>query len=258
MLKGIDHVVIVVHDLDRASADFAAMGFTVVRGGEHTGGVTHNALVAFEDESYLELVAFMDAPPEEHPFYRKHGEEGLVTFALLPEDIVADVAAIERRGLDLEGPRRGGRTRPDGVNIEWETAWSGTRDLPFLCADVTARDLRVPHGPARLHANGVKGIAGVTIAVADLKASAPRYAALLGVTQERSGASASESIADFKVGEGDRAATITLVEPVGGPIEAYYETRGEGPFSLALRADALSAADSFDPERMHGVLMGVV
>ncbi len=141
MLKSIDHVVIVVHDLDKASADFAAMGFTVVRGGEHTGGVTHNALVAFEDGSYLELVAFLDAPPDGHPFYRKHGEEGLVTFALLPDDIIGDVAAAERRGLNLDGPRRGGRTRPDGVKIEWETAWPRTRDLPFFCAECDGQGL---------------------------------------------------------------------------------------------------------------------
>src|SRR4051812_13475980 len=115
MIRQIDHVVIVVHDLEKAISDFGEMGFTVVRGGEHAGGVTHNALVAFEDGSYLEIVAFMDAPPEDHPFYRAHGEEGLVTFALLPDDIVADVAAIERRGLNMQGPRRGGRIRPDGV-----------------------------------------------------------------------------------------------------------------------------------------------
>ena len=258
MIKGIDHVVIVVHDLEVASADFAGMGFTVVQGGEHVGGVTRNALIAFEDGSYLELVVFISAPPDDHPFYRAHGEEGLVTFALLPDQIVTDVAAIERRGLNMIGPRRGGRTRPDGVEIEWETAWAGTRDLPFLCADVTPRDLRVPHGPARMHANGVKGIAGVTVAVADLQASGARYAALLGITQERAGASASESISDFKVGEGDSEATITLVEPLGGPVEAYYEARGEGPFSLALKADRIEAGDSFEPDKMHGVLMGVL
>lgn len=256
MIKGIDHVVIVVHDLGVAQADFTAMGFTVVPGGQHADGLTHNALVAFEDGTYLELVAFLEAPPDSHPFYRPHGEEGLVTFALLPEDIVRDVAAIERRGLDLEGPRRGGRTRPDGVRIEWETAWSATRDLPFLCGDVTARDLRVPHGPARLHANGVKGISGLTVAVASLEESTERYRALLGEGQEEKGEdrSASESAGEFKVGE----ASITLIEPVGGPIEAYYEVRGEGPFSIALRADSFDAGDSFDPDKMHGVLMGII
>jgi catechol 2,3-dioxygenase-like lactoylglutathione lyase family enzyme len=258
MIKGIDHVVIVVHELERAGADFAAMGFTVVPGGEHADGVTHNALIAFQDGSYLELIAFLSAPPDNHPFYRDHGEEGLVTFALLPEDIVTDVAAAERRGLKMVGPRRGGRVRPDGVRIEWETARGETRDLPFLCGDVTARDLRVPHGPARLHANGVQGIAGVTVAVANLTASKERYRALLGVEPEQGGWSASESMVEFRVGEGEEAASITLVEPVGGPIEAYYKTRGEGPFSIALRADSPTAGDGFDPERMNGVLMGIV
>ncbi|MGZ3512068.1 MAG: VOC family protein, partial [Candidatus Binataceae bacterium] len=32
MLKGIDHVVIAVADLDRAIAGFEALGFTVIRG----------------------------------------------------------------------------------------------------------------------------------------------------------------------------------------------------------------------------------
>lgn len=258
MIKQIDHVVIVVHDLDRAASDFEGIGFTVVRGGEHEGGVTHNALVAFEDGSYLEIVAFMDAPPEEHPFYRSHGEEGLVTFALLPEDIVADVAAIERRGLNMQGPRRGGRTRPDGVKIEWETAWAGTRDVPFLCADVTARDLRVPHGPARLHSNGVLGIAGLTVAVESLKESAERYVALLGSEKVEREWKESDFMSDFHVGQGDKVAVITLVEPVGGPIEDYYKRRGVGPFSLALRAHPDAEGTEMDPDKMHGVLMGIV
>jgi catechol 2,3-dioxygenase-like lactoylglutathione lyase family enzyme len=258
MIKRIDHVVIVVHELERAGADFAAMGFTVVPGGEHADGVTHNALIAFQDGSYLELIAFLSAPPDSHPFYREHGEEGLVTFALLPQDIVADVESAERRGLKMVGPRRGGRVRPDGVRIEWETARGETTDLPFLCGDVTARDLRVPHGPARLHANGVQGIAGVTVAVVDLGASTGRYRALLGVEPEEGGLSASESLVEFRVGEEEGVASITLVEPVGGPIEAPFKTRGEGPFSIALRAESPTAGESFDPGKMHGVLMGIV
>ena len=58
MITGIDHIVILVADLDRAQAEYAAAGFTVVPGGEHAGGLTHNALVAFADGTYLELLAF--------------------------------------------------------------------------------------------------------------------------------------------------------------------------------------------------------
>ena len=43
-----------------------------------------------------------------------------------------------------------------------------------------ARGLRVPEGEVRRHPNGATGIAGVTVAVADVEASLARYRAFLG------------------------------------------------------------------------------
>ena len=60
MIRGFDHVVLVVPDLATAVADHRARGLTVTPGGEHVGGLTHNALVGFRDGSYLELIAFHD------------------------------------------------------------------------------------------------------------------------------------------------------------------------------------------------------
>ena len=60
MLTRLDHLVILVYDLERAVRGYEELGFTVTPGGEHADGLTHNALVAFEDGSYLELVAFLD------------------------------------------------------------------------------------------------------------------------------------------------------------------------------------------------------
>ena len=57
MFQGIDHLVIAVNDLDQAANDYRQLGFTVVPGGKHPVG-SHNALVAFEDGSYLEIIAF--------------------------------------------------------------------------------------------------------------------------------------------------------------------------------------------------------
>ena len=39
-IRSIDHIVILVSDLDQAVADYTELGFTVVRGGEHHGGAT--------------------------------------------------------------------------------------------------------------------------------------------------------------------------------------------------------------------------
>ncbi|HEV2067768.1 MAG TPA: VOC family protein, partial [Thermomicrobiales bacterium] len=56
----IDHVVVVARHLDRAIAGAERAGFTVVPGGEHAGGQSHNALIAFRDGTYIELFAFID------------------------------------------------------------------------------------------------------------------------------------------------------------------------------------------------------
>src|SRR5205809_8052880 len=96
----IDHVVILVNELSKATDDYTSLGFTVVQGGEHADGLTHNALISFADGAYLELIAFKRHAPE-HVFYRGEGAEGLVTYALLPSDINHSISAAKQRGLEL-------------------------------------------------------------------------------------------------------------------------------------------------------------
>jgi hypothetical protein len=249
MIKAVDHIVIVVHDLALARGDYEALGFTVVPGGEHAGGLTHNALVALADGAYLELVAFRQAPPADHIFYRPHGQEGLVAFALLPSDIEGDINAARARGLDVQGPVAGGRTRPDGARIEWRLGLSVGRDLPFLCADITPRDLRVPSGPACLHANRAQGVAAVVVVVNHTDAVA-RYSALLGTQPLPDWKQAEEAgqIARFKVG----GTAIVLIRPEQGLAADYLHERGEGPYEVRLRASGVSEPVALDPARTHG------
>ncbi|TMJ30929.1 MAG: VOC family protein, partial [Alphaproteobacteria bacterium] len=56
-VQAIDHLVIMFPDLETAIRDYTELGFTVVRGGSHPTG-THNALIAFADGAYVELIAF--------------------------------------------------------------------------------------------------------------------------------------------------------------------------------------------------------
>ena len=88
----IDHVVIKVTDLDRAMADYEALGFSVVRGGEHPMWGSRNALVCFADGSYLELIAYGAGMPKEglarheaRMLSRAQVSDGLVDYAVLPE-----------------------------------------------------------------------------------------------------------------------------------------------------------------------------
>ncbi len=94
MTFALDHVVIAVNDLDRAVADYQALGFTVYPGGVHHGGVSHNALVVFADGAYFEIIAYREEAPANR-WWRvlTTAGEGIVDFAVLPENTERDVAA---------------------------------------------------------------------------------------------------------------------------------------------------------------------
>ena len=266
-----DHAVILVADLDRAVADYRALGFTVTPGGSHTGGATRNALIAFRDGSYLELLAFTGRLSWMLRWLRRAGlasrlaknrtglerrfllqaglGEGLIDFALLPSALESDLARARSAGLEAEGPLPGGRVRPDGEEVAWLLGVPRTRDLPFLCADVTPRELRVPEGEARQHANGVVGTAGVVVAVRNLEASSARYRAMLGVDPilKVDPALARSRTRVFPVGDGE----ITLAAPGGGsdPLRVRLK-HGDGPYVIRLRyADSRPVLDL---ARAHG------
>jgi hypothetical protein len=178
VIRGLDHVVRVVLDLDTAVAEHRKRGFTVTPGGEHAGGLTHNALVGFQDGSYLELIAFHDvaAARGKHswaPVAERGG--GWADFALLSNDVAEEASALGE--LVARPPEEGGRTRPDGVAIVWRVVRL-EKPLPFLIEDVTARDVRVPHGAAALHVNGTTAVASIVLGATDPVRVAERYARL--------------------------------------------------------------------------------
>lgn len=167
MIRGIDHVVLVVVDLAAATREHRERGFTVTPGGEHAGGLTHNALIGFSDGSYLELLAFHDiAAARGKHSWQAVAERGggWADFALVSDDVAADARALA--DLLARPVEPGGRTRPDGVAIAWRVARL-VPPLPFLIEDVTARALRVPGGAAARHPNGTSGVAGVVVGARD-------------------------------------------------------------------------------------------
>jgi hypothetical protein len=61
MIQGIDHLVVVVKNLDQAAKDYQQLGFNVVPGGQHPVG-SHNVLISFQDGSYIEIIASIAKP----------------------------------------------------------------------------------------------------------------------------------------------------------------------------------------------------
>jgi len=162
MLK-LDHVIIAVSGLDPAVEDYRALSFTVIYGGRHASGSTHNALVCFQDGTYLELLAPTGDPaqPGATDFSPLLAQgEGLVGYALLAQNLLAEAEDLRSRGVSVGAVSEGRRLRTDGIELSWRTASIDSGMSPFLIEDITPRNLRVPDDLATIsHANDVSGIA---------------------------------------------------------------------------------------------------
>jgi len=259
-----DHVVVRVESLERAVEDYRALGFTVTPGGRHPAWGSENALVVFDDGAYIELIAF-DEPIAEgvrrdvHARLLAEGRSrlearvlswstappGLVDFAVAPVDMDAFLGAAAARGVQLEGPTDGSRTRPDGERVAWQMAIPETLDVPFVCADVTDRDLRVPVGDARRHRNGASGLPRVCVVSADADGALARLSSLLGVRAGGGGVLCG-------------ACRFEVTDPEDEPeAAAHLGECGPGPWRVQLRA-APVGAPSLDRTRAHGARVEMV
>lgn len=259
MITGIDHIVIMVSDLEAASRQWGGLGFNVVEGGKHPRG-THNALIAFEDGSYLELIAFWEPDYDAHRWHRFQGSGiGLIDHALASNDLAAEVEEVSSRGVSYAGPNPGARSRPDGVELSWRTAHpTGIDDhgLPFLIDDISDRALRVPGSDQARHPNGVKGVQTLQLVVGDLASSATAYGTVLDVEPVQGDDQQS-------IGQPSRSAALTagphrieLHQPDGpGEASVRHSGYGDGPYAVRFYG---SQSFNANPHELDGARISCV
>jgi catechol 2,3-dioxygenase-like lactoylglutathione lyase family enzyme len=256
MLLGIDHLVIAVNSLETATKDYAALGFTVVPGGRHTGIGTYNSLIAFADGSYLELIGFYE-PRDDHRWFaplQKGG--GLVDFCLQTDDLPGDTAALRRAGIDVGEPEKRDRKRPDGKEIRWvfSLARGAHRGVaPFIITDETGRDQRIPR--ERRHANGVTGIDTVTVAVDDVARVRGWYAQML----RRPGADVKRDdlgAAGVRFAIGPHTFDFVAPSTASSPLTAWLAARGPSPYAATFKGGA-GRTGALDPGKTHGARLAL-
>lgn len=229
---GIDHVVVLVSDLETATAKWREDGFTITPGGVHTGGLTRNALVCFRDGSYVELLAFCspNASASEHRWARYIGFWGPIDYAIAVSDLDAFASTLRAKSLPYTEPAEGGRERPDGVQLRWRGVFPTDqgRGLPFFIEDLTPRELRVPLSDDNtLHDNAASGIAQVRISVPRLEAVEDDFEALFGDSTE------SGNAISFKL----QGSTLSVSQPADGSPEArFMNQRGPGLIAVTIAA----------------------
>ncbi len=231
----LDHLVILVRDLEEAAGDYGRLGFRVTPGGEHADGLTHNALVPFRDGTYLELVAFVDPEDRQDNVWGWRGflpGEGLIDYCVASNGLRDAIERLRDLGLEVEELGEGGRRLPDGGEIRWRSASIAQRGraLPFLIEDVTPRRMRVPGGPAADHPNGATGVSRLEISTPQTARTSELLAAL------------------SRTGSGVLDLGTCEIFPV-----EHGEGSREGPSAVGLSTGATVGSGELDRNLSHGV-----
>ena len=256
MLQGIDHIVIVVSDLEQAAKDYEQLGFTVVPGGKHPVG-SHNVLIALADGSYIEIIAFYREAIDHRWWDPLQKGERLVDFCMQTNDLQGDTLKLRAAGVAINDPVPWSRTRPDGYELKWllSLAQGSHRGVaPFLIQDVTPRKERIPQ--TFDHKNGASGIGTVTVAVGELTAVRQWYDAVLGssgmnITNEKLQAKGVR----YPVGPH----TLDFLMPLEpqSPLINWLRTFGPSPYAATLHGNS-PGAGALDTTLTHGADLSFV
>ncbi len=253
MLTAIDHIIIGVHDLEKAATQFSQkLGLAVSGGGIHPTGGTANRIIVIGD-TYLELIAiYKPEEAQQSLLDRLALHEGYLNFVLASNDIGAESNAMINRGIHTLGPAPGSLKAADGRTRGWSRLDIERPDLrqryPFIIQHDSAGEERrfrlagwtIPPE----HPLGAVQVSCAAIAVADLSEASQRFQRIYGLqpsdtfTGEADGWDA--MLVAFPLGGNDQGQCFELAEPLPLSAEADQEVDYEHlpePGALARHLD---------------------
>ena len=280
MKINVDHAGICAYQLEPLQKVFAGIGLETIYGGAHATSGTHNALLGFDDGSYLELIA-----PNPNSAVKTKGHDYDVLkpdraqtcfWATGSRNILSDVLRLRKLGFDIESPQLGSRKRPDGILAVWDTAAldqkSGGDILPFIIQDRGLRSIRIQPSPS-VAGSELRGLEWVVTGVKDLDAS-------IALVRKAYGWPAPTIASDtaFGVKMAYFAGTpVILAAPLdkNSWLTAQLDKFGQGPIALLLGSNDFAGSSKrfklsgeaswfgrklawFDVDKLHGARLGVV
>lgn len=179
-VQGIDHVVVLVRDLDKAQHAYARMGFALTPRGFHTLGSQNHCLMFGSD--YVELLAV----PRPHPALQAFTDflakgEGLGAIALGTDDAGGLHASLAADGIAADPPLDFSRPVDGQGDARFRIVYLPPDASPgcrvFACQHFTREVVWRPE--YQRHANGAIEIAAVAVVAENPEAAAASYGRLL-------------------------------------------------------------------------------
>jgi hypothetical protein len=251
----IDHVTVAGKNVEAMQKALNSLGIPSEYGGPHSNHATEMALTSFPDGSYLELIAIQpkaDPAALQAHEWRKlmQADAGPCAWAIRPADFAGEVTRLRAAKVAVTDPRKNGRKRPDGVQLDWETAQIGPTNggfFPFMIHDFTPRDNRAfPDG--KFAETSFTGVIKVVIQVKDLDAAIARYrkAYALPAPERQEDAAFGAKLAWFQ------GTPVVLATPNSAKswLTDRIQRYGEAPCAFILGAPGMASATS--PSKWFG------
>ncbi|WP_262268408.1 VOC family protein [Microvirga yunnanensis] len=274
-LGGIDHVAVLVRDLDRAREAWANLGFTLSPRGVHSAirGTGNHTVMLGPD--YLELQGVLTPTEFNAPSRaRLERREGIERTVLRAWDAEAAVAALRRRGIAIEGPQEfsrpvdlpgGGTGEARFRTIQWPLDRTPAGMRISAVQHVTPEQVWLP--ALQQHANTARRVLSVEVLADEPAKAAAELSELIGIphTAEPDGSYRAQTAPD-------RAAIVYLDRATARRrypeewLDAFEEDGGlavileVGDIKAAARATGGAVSDTGDylivpPERAGGVIV---
>jgi len=188
VLTSLDHIVLAVRDLDRATETYRnLLGREPSWRGSHPAYGTANTLFRLEN-TYVELLAATSEGPLASYVRAWLDERGEGPFALAfgTADVDAAAAALRARGVDLPDPADGvGRDERTGAERRWRNVFvppGATRGVPTIVIEHRSPADALPAAaPAAGEAAAVAACDHVVVQSTDADASRALYGDVLGL-----------------------------------------------------------------------------
>ena len=274
----LDHTVVLVNDLDQAVKDYTQLGFTVSPGGEHAGGISRNALIHFQDGSFLELLVMKPSGRTQllrrmyqsgllknyrksakyGMAYRFYGraldlggatptQEGITDFCLLADNVAGDYVKMQHNGVELTPPYHASRLRPDGKTVNWQMYTALDDDLPFFRTDYYPKITRPT--AALQHANGITGTKKMVIFADDYVTTINSYRQLFAGNQREE----TKSTTVFTLENG----TVEIIDAHNTSRKealTLVQSQGVGRFAQVMRTENQDFVQQMREGNTHGLV----
>lgn len=242
---GLDHVIVIVRDLEKATRDFKeVLGFTEARGGDFPGGLQSRAMRFASN--YIELMSVdpSQAPPDNELVRLLKEREGGYAFGLGVSSAQQTADSLRARQFEVVGPMRIPVISEGSKEVKaapWQTVALTKPALPFEPLFFIQYEPRDTRSIPPEHPNTAVDLHSVWIAVKDL-ASVTRGYENLGLPpgQERQVPQLGPKGREIGAGQG----VILLLQATNtkGPLASYVAQHGEGVIGMSIEVRDLEVA----------------